>query len=335
MGDCFYINGSVPPQTSKVMKKPAMRTVRGKSAMFALFQANDKNEDFEVPSFRFAAMLQDAQDKLLSVNDDSRKLAYNDFLLNANGELCSFAAANSLEDYGASAAVLEISGGVADVVSIGNVMCYHKRHGEVKLLTRVPEAQKTAAVGGVAVGETPAHYTSEHVEVDRDDVFMLCSAGITDYVSEQRLSYILSLDLSDERMVRRITGEAIAKGSERDITVVLVRNGGKPIRSKKLIKAGVAVIGAVVILSVLSAFFSSQLVHLFRKPEISEEPSSAIAPAAAPAEFIQVEDPKNPIPPEPYTPTEEDEEETEETEGTEETEDSGETAKEATGSNEQ
>ena len=316
MQNCFYINGSVPPQGSKVMTKSVMRTVRGKNAMFALLQSENSDCGDNVASFRLADILKKSQDKLTAINPERHNMAMDDFLIDANGEMSSYASANHFPEYGACAAVLTVNNGVATATGVGDVSCFYYREKEFKRLTQRKEISATSyeikdtVIGGEISGLNPKHFFSEKIDVEMDDVFLLCSSGVTDYVSDDRISYILSLNLTDERTVQRIVGEAIAKNADKDITVVLIRNGGKPIRSKRLVKTAIAASAAVILLAVLTALFSSVIGHIFKKPDILEEPTNTvITKSSSENEFIHKEDPSNPIPPEPYVePLEEDEE---------------------------
>jgi len=181
---------------------------------------------------------------------------------------------------GASIAMLIVNHGVATAVNVGSSRVYSFRCGRLSLMSqddteatrllkigaiRREEAARhpsrsllTKYIGSAVCGEALEPHISTPTTVERDDVFLICSNGLTDALSEERMSYILSLKMSDERLVQRLVSEAIARGAEDNITVMIVRRGGKkkmPRALKVFLKLAVLVsLAAVLTTFVLSIF---------------------------------------------------------------------------------
>lgn len=286
--DSFYINGAVPPSGKLMPSRAIERTVKGKNFIFSVSDSISVSPDNEeIAARRFANIIKDSHDHILSAGKARLKGILEEFTTFANGKMRSVSPDGS---YGSSFALLCVNNGVATMVNAGDVQGFSFRDNILVPLTRTHAAKKVYAgisdervlvgkpekyVGSAFGGDSIRPYFSEPVPVDVDDVFLICSNGLTDVISNERIEYILSLDIPDERMVHRLISEAVAGGAEDNITVMLIRNGGKPIKSNKTVKRIVGLIALVIILAVITAFIAS----LFRRPEmpvIHEEPPETI-----------------------------------------------------------
>lgn len=308
--DSFCINDCTPPAGS-VMVKPVQRTLRGRNFVFAVTDSTAMADNITPPSALMSELIAENCKKLCNTTTDKLGIIVNDFLTEANGELSSKASAYSLRNYGASYAMLHILDGTAVISNLGNVSAFLLRGDELSQLSENhSKKQELVAAGGPSEdeNETQLHvlkkyvghskcgdpvtpYFSETVEVERDDVFLLCSNGITDKLPESRIKYILSLQTTDEKIVRRLISEALARGTEDDVTAMLIRNGGKPIRSKKKKSLFIVAAIAAALLAAAIAGISVRNNSPANKPAISEE-AGVVTPSASPAptEFMTIEE---------------------------------------------
>lgn len=67
----------------------------------------------------------------------------------------------------------------------------------------------------------------DHIAFEPDDVFFLCTDGLTDYVSISEIEDILSRDSSVEKNVNSLVEIAKQKGSHDNITVLMIRIASK------------------------------------------------------------------------------------------------------------
>ena len=289
----FCINNSHPPD-GKSMNKYVQRTIRGKSMFFAAAENIGPVSGEVSPAHKLIEMLSKDTHKLITSGQNRIEEATKAFLTDANGEISSYASANTLENYGASCITLSVINGKATFFNTGNLLGYYY-HGHTlhqmsennsEKISHVPAGagindsltssytlRPTKYVGCLASGVPLVPFVSETVDIDRDDVFMICSGEICDNLPQSRISYILSLPISDEKIVRRITNEALARGAVGSLTVILIRNGGKPFIQKSKISAIVKTVVCVVATAVLCAFIISFIHSCSKKPAILQEDS--------------------------------------------------------------
>lgn len=313
MSDSFYINGAIPPLGKVVLSHAIERTIKGKNFIFSVSDSISTTEDEETAARRFAHLIKKSHDTILSSSQANFRISLEDFVTAANGEMRSFSTGNS-SDYGASFAMLAINAGVATMVNAGDVRGFAFRDNLLIPLTKSHVYDKLFAsgvdeapldnkpekyVGSAFGGDSINPHFSDPVPVDMDDVFLMCSNGLTDIISEQRIEYILSLSISDEKMVHRLISEAVASGAEDNITIMLVRNGGKPVKSTKKSKGFLKLIILVVVFAVLAAFITSMFHSCSQKPNIEEEDPTPETIVIEPEnnDFAISENPKNDVPP--------------------------------------
>ena len=121
---------------------------------------------------------------------------------------------------------------------------------------------------------------SSPMPVENGDLFLLCSNGLTDYLSDDRISYILSMHMSNERLAQRLVSEAVARGADDNVSVLIVRNGrnAKPSRINKGLVKGVVL---VILLAILAAFLLAKPARQNRTPSVPTETAEPTPTAAS------------------------------------------------------
>lgn len=256
------------------MAKPVLRSVNGKNLVFAVADCHHISENSTPPSHKLCTLLKKYHDKLANANVSQLDAVMRDFTTDLNGEM-RLSSSFSDSDYASSFSMLTVNEGVATVTNIGNTSAFLMRNGQLTKLTNIKKHAFSAhtpknIIGNFASGEVVTPELSDSYEITKNDVFLLCSDGLTNALNDSRISYILSLDLSDERLATRLISEAIARGSSDDVTVMIIRNGApahkSPEKVKTLLSLSIgAIVLAVILAFILSAFSSCQ------KPEISQE----------------------------------------------------------------
>jgi protein phosphatase len=130
------------------------------------------------------------------------------------------------------------------VVHVGDSRAYVFRDGELRRITRdhslVEELRRRGQLTSEQASEHPQRSVitralgpEPDVELDvhthqarAGDVFLLCSDGLTDMVSEERVSAALSETPTLRSAVDRLVEEANAAGGRDNITVIAFRIGG-------------------------------------------------------------------------------------------------------------
>lgn len=277
MTDCFYINGACAPEGNKTLTKPILRTVKGKNHVFAVADSSFVSEDTPSPSHTLCTLLKKYNDKLSEANVEQLDYVMRDLATDLNGEMRALSSSAGYNDFSSSFSLLTVNGGVATVTTVGSTSAFLLRDGEMTPLSpegaKVPSKAKHQGklIGGYQGGDIITPDLSDSYEITKNDLFLLCSDGLCSVLSKERISYILSLDLSDERIATRLVTEALAGGCNDDITVMLIRNGGQPYASHKRKKKILPLVMAVVIVAVLFAWMMTGIRSCSRKPDIAHE----------------------------------------------------------------
>ncbi len=274
MTDNFYINSALPPVGSVPNHKVFSKDVRSKLGIFAISDGFGGEEQAANAAHKALAVLKKYHDKMGSVTVEAVGSVVESYAEEANNFMHSLG-----EGIGASIGMLVINHGVATAINAGNARVYSFKYGRLNRLSvddtetqhllnigaiRREEAMEhpsrhtlTSAIGMLNASQGHRLHMSSPTPVENGDIFLLCSNGLTDYLSDDRISYILSLHMSNERLAQRLVSEAIARGADDNLSVIVVRSGksGKQSHVNKGLIKGVVL---VVLLAVLAAFLISR-----------------------------------------------------------------------------
>jgi serine/threonine protein phosphatase PrpC len=128
------------------------------------------------------------------------------------------------------------------VAHVGDSRCYLCRHGILYRLTRdhtlveemvsrgalsAEEAEKhhwrhviTNAVGG---SDPKVKVEVHKVHLEAGDAVLLCSDGLTNMLSDEKMARILEAEVDPEQACRQLVAQANEAGGEDNITVILAR----------------------------------------------------------------------------------------------------------------
>lgn len=130
------------------------------------------------------------------------------------------------------------------VVHVGDSRCYVLRKGELRQLTQdhtvvgelirqgqlTPDAATrhrlrhmiTNVVGG---GKPGVHVEVQKLEIEPDDVVLLCTDGLTQILPDDRIADILRAETSPEEACTRLVAAANKAGAKDNVTVIVARFG--------------------------------------------------------------------------------------------------------------
>ncbi len=274
MTDSFYINGALPPSGAVPLQKPYSKDVRSRFGVFAVSDGFGTAEAATNAAHKALSILKKYHEKMGSVTVEAVGNVVEAYAEEANSQMQSFSGG-----MGASVAMLVVNHGVATAINTGSARVYSYKSGRLNRLSiddteaqhllnigaiRREEAKDhpsrrklTSALGMLDAAPTNRLHMSSPTPIENGDIFLLCSNGLTDYISDDRLAYILSLRMSNERLAQRLISEAVARGADDNLSVVVVRSGkrGKPSPiNRGMVKGGIVVI----FLAVLAAFLISR-----------------------------------------------------------------------------
>ena len=135
---------------------------------------------------------------------------------------------------------------------VGDSRCYRLRNGVLVQLTRdhsllqeqidagllTPEqaqfaTHKNLVTRALGVEETVMLEVSEY-RTEEDDLFLMCSDGLNDMVSDQRIAAILATDGTLAEKCHALVNTANDCGGRDNISVILVQTRSKPVRRSLL-----------------------------------------------------------------------------------------------------
>jgi PPM family protein phosphatase len=191
-----------------------------------------------------AAMTLELLKKYLSSGWDGGEdptVRLSELLVKVNAELQQVVVDQpDLAGMGTTICVLSFVHGKAICANVGDSRIYRMREGGLEQLTR-DDSLKNALLSAGRANE--ARRASEHfsnvvmqamgasatiepnlrvTEIEEDDLFLLCSDGLTDMVDDQEIEALLSTSSSLEKRAQRLIEAARRAGGSDNITVVLV-----------------------------------------------------------------------------------------------------------------
>lgn len=166
----------------------------------------------------------------------------------ANSQVCAEIEKNGGRRVGSTLAALYIDDGKALCCNIGDSRVYLFREGELRQLSTDHNKARRMVELGALTEEQAAHHPSRHeltrhlgvfedemvveptfalpVDLRAGDVFLLCSDGLTDMVTEADLTARLQQGSTAEELTEALLQMALTGGGRDNITVLTVRVDG-------------------------------------------------------------------------------------------------------------
>ena len=143
-----------------------------------------------------------------------------------------------LSEMGSTVVAMVVHGKQAVIAHVGDSRLYRLRAGKVEQLTYDHSVMAELVAAGRARADIPSRYNHvitrsiaptstglpdmQLVDVEEDDVFLLCSDGLTDVLDEEEIARVLSHHSTDFA-ARTLIVEAYNAGSSDNITAVVAR----------------------------------------------------------------------------------------------------------------
>lgn len=189
-----------------------------------------------------AALLAVKQLKEIVISDCQFQLTQ--YLMSQNVVICDLIMQNNKIRIGSTFVGLLICSERASIINIGDSRAYLYRDGILKQLSRDhTQVQQMIDMGLVSVADARAHPArhklSQHlgifpaemviepysieIEIEEDDIFLLCSDGLTDMVDDLTISKILSTTAGEQEKAEMLFETALRNGGKDNITIVLIQ----------------------------------------------------------------------------------------------------------------
>lgn len=174
---------------------------------------------------------------LLSYTKDSRdEVDLNKVIQTANKQVCHASVNHNIAIMGSTAIILKLSRNQATIVNLGDSKAFLLRNGEFKQISVDDTDQAILKLYGDPkrkprltqhLGIEPSEMILEPhfvtVDIQVQDQFLLCSDGLTDMVSVERIEDILRDNASPVCSVDALIKEAIKCGGKDNITVIVCK----------------------------------------------------------------------------------------------------------------
>lgn len=150
-----------------------------------------------------------------------------------NTEICSKAENEKLGQIGTTATALFFDGNYVFITNIGDSPAFILRSNRLKLISEKHTNEEFLKLSnmknkrpaltqflGIPKYEMLIEPYIAGMEMQTGDIFLICSDGLTDMVSEEEIQRILSEHMNADDMVMRLLEEALLKGGRDNITII-------------------------------------------------------------------------------------------------------------------
>lgn len=176
---------------------------------------------------------------------ENKPALISDFVTDTNDEICELIRLKDNIRMGSTISALHVFENKAVTINIGDSRVYLFRDNELKQLTKDhTEAESLIEAGAITAEQAKKHESKRkltkhfgvkpeeetlipdicsEIEVHEGDIFVLCSDGLADMISEEEFSRILSDKSNSGEIHTLLIKSALAAGGEDNITAVVVK----------------------------------------------------------------------------------------------------------------
>lgn len=169
-------------------------------------------------------------------------------ILQANQKLCQWMDANGGVRSGTTLAALYVDAGRAMSCNLGDSRVYHIRDGQMERLSKDhsqaqrmldmqvmteeelrtwPGRHKLTQYIGIYPEEMLLEpFYSEQLLIRDGDIFLLCSDGLTDMLTDPEIVQVVVRQKKPEQIVQKLLEQALAAGGKDNVTIVAVKVTG-------------------------------------------------------------------------------------------------------------
>lgn len=226
--DNFICSGSFLAPDAPAMEAPLAGTVNTKTpAVFGVFDGMGGEECGEAAS-RIAA--ENASRLRLGPHVPGE---LSRFLRKVNREICGYVITHDLRSMGTTAVMAAFSGAEATLCSIGDSRIYRYSEGQLQQLSEdhvspAPYGRKPQLLQylGIPYGEMIIEPWVSQEKLRQGDRYLLCSDGLTDELTPEKIGQILDGGSVDEG-VRALLQAALDHGGKDNVSILLCEVGRK------------------------------------------------------------------------------------------------------------
>lgn len=238
--DNFYFNGNYKRAVEQ--HKYEKQDLIYKGGVFAVCDGMGGEEFGEKASLY-------AVETLNKYKDDNFSQYISRYIEEANDKICSMIELNNGMRSGTTLALVDITDGKAISCNIGDSRVYLYRKGKLMQLSEDHTRTAQMVKAGILTEEQAAThrdrhvltqhlgifthelciepYIAETVDIMVDDIFLLCSDGLTDMLTDMEIEQILSLKHPASQLAGLLVSSALEKGGKDNVTVGVIKTVGR------------------------------------------------------------------------------------------------------------
>lgn len=264
--DNYYLNG-IYKKDVDILCDSACDTIKDTNGLYAVCDGMGGEEYGEQASLIAVSTLSEYQ-------KSNFKNSVKNYTKQANKKICDLIQENNGARSGTTFVALNIDKNTATIFNVGDSRVYIQRNGKLKQLSNDHTQLQQMIDMGILSSENIRNHKSKHVltqhfgifedemiitpyiadniKLHNGDIFLLCSDGLTDMLSDNRINQILSESNNLKQCVKNLIDEALLNGGKDNITVLIVRCRDE---SKKIKPIVGILMGCILAIAILFAIF--------------------------------------------------------------------------------
>ncbi len=242
--DNFFVDGVINKKNSHFLIKSFFASKKERVLCICDGMGGEKNGD--VASFIAVKSLNKYIKRYSNLFSRFDEHMYS-YVQSANKNICTYISDNGGERIGSTVVVVCISPKDAEAVvsNVGDSKAYLCRNGILKKMSQDHnQAQSMVNIGIISEEEARTHkdkskltqhlgifqnemilepFLSDNIIIKKNDIFLLCSDGLTDMLDNSEIENILRQNSSVKFKAKKLVDAANQKGGKDNVTVVLAK----------------------------------------------------------------------------------------------------------------
>lgn len=271
--DNFYFNGTHLNPKNRDEHNFFADNPSGSEIMYGVFDGMGGEALGEEASLITAQTVKKYHDKLKGGGIKDNKSAILKSISDANAKICSKIVESGERRIGTTFALLSISDDTAQVYNVGDSRAYLYRNRKlIQISVDDTTAQRLVNMGVITKEKAKTHedrhkltqhlgifsdemivepHISEKIRIEKGDIFILCSDGLTDMAENEEIQSIMRKSGDCRAAAKNLVEAALKNGGRDNVTVTVVSADTKSLKkrrngSKNKLALGAAVLAVAV-----------------------------------------------------------------------------------------
>lgn len=242
--DNFYFNGVILSEDKRDNSNTFAANPSENVQLYGVFDGMGGEAMGEEASLIAAQVLERTHKKIISGNLDYKKEILS-AVNSANIKICKKIIDSGEKRIGSTFSTLVIDDDTARVFNVGDSRVYLLRNGELKQISEDDTtAQRMVNMGMLSADAAKTHkdrhkltqhlgifkdemiiepHISHSIEIKKDDIFLMCSDGLTDMLTDDEICMILNSGKSCKEICERLVKKALNNGGKDNVTTLVIR----------------------------------------------------------------------------------------------------------------